>query len=300
MRHDEKYLKLLHDHGSLIYYNQIRELPFFYFVIPEKWRKDEKTIDIEIVKNALPNPIVMEEIIPFPHFSFIIDQDPCLHMFSGVGASVQIVDLFRPRDYPVPEEERILIENGANVDKGIWFHNHRMELDVVGKRIEYDCESTQFYRHKQLAGFPIIQGQNPTLDVLYERNRRDCGLIWMTLISLLHHAEENHRRLIHVAPIVRKRTKGQGISTSRQYTSKHHYVYLDGPPARVMTDTELGEVTIHRRGHHRRAHWHRLSHERFKNHPMYGKRIRVKASWIGPTEWIDEGKIYTLHNPEEL
>jgi len=39
-----------------------------------------------------------------------------------------------------------------------------------------------------------------------------------------------------------------------------------------------------------------LTSERYKNHPMFNQRIRIRAAWIGPEEWADAGKIYTIHN----
>jgi len=48
------------------------------------------------------------------------------------------------------------------------------------------------------------------------------------------------------------------------------------------------------RSHQRRGHWRNMVHERFKNHPKFGQKIRIKPSWVGDTKAVVNGVIYKL------
>jgi hypothetical protein len=67
-----------------------------------------------------------------------------------------------------------------------------------------------------------------------------------------------------------------------------------GHGARIANDTSAELV---RMAHNRRAHYKTLKHERYKF--ARGKRIFVKATWVGPKEWRDEGgkQIYRILEP---
>jgi len=80
----------------------------------------------------------------------------------------------------------------------------------------------------------------------------------------------------------------------------HYTLITHGHPAnkrevtqgeRVKSDS-AGELT--RMAHNRRAHYRTLRSERFRF--AKGKRIFVKATWVGPKEWKDEGgkQIYRI------
>lgn len=122
-----------------------------------------------------------------------------------------------------------------------------------------------------------------------------------TVLALFCYAEENQQRLVKVVdqPAVKDR-KTARKSTNTKYGAKSHYIYLDGPPAHVVNQEADGEAKRSVRGHARKAHWRRLTHPKFKNHPKFGQRVRVRATWVGPTEWADQGKIYTLHDQDDL
>lgn len=86
--------------------------------------------------------------------------------------------------------------------------------------------------------------------------------------------------------------------------ARTHYVLIThGHPAnrkevkpgeRVAND-QAGELT--RMAHGRRAHWKTYRHERYRF--ARGQRRWIKATWVGPKEWRDEGgkQIYKLLEP---
>jgi hypothetical protein len=80
----------------------------------------------------------------------------------------------------------------------------------------------------------------------------------------------------------------------------HYTLIYHGHPANTKNLAEGSNVTVDRKeqltrmAHNRRAHYKTLKHERFRY--ARGKRIFVKASWVGPKEWKDEGghQIYKI------
>lgn len=49
-----------------------------------------------------------------------------------------------------------------------------------------------------------------------------------------------------------------------------------------------------KRGHERRGHWRKLTHPRFRHHPKYGQKIRVRPCWVGPYEVDYQGARYVV------
>ncbi len=308
IRHDEHFLQLIHRHISLKRFSEIQELPFFYLEMPDKWMISPTQANLDALLEVMPTEIPLDQMVPFPEFSFILANDPSLHivkLHEHKGEKILMLnDYFLPKSYNysgIPDETSyktnydITPTQRKHIDKGVWIHYH-----VRTWKGSYGCIIQQMYRRKCKIKLNLKDHIDNSKQArqIFDRNNQDMEALMLSILALFHTAEEKHERLVHVAPDFSKGSNQRGKHHSSKYAAKHHYVYLDGPPATILTSGEAS--TIKRRGHHRRAHWHRLIHDRFKNHPEYGKRIRIKASWIGPKEWADAGKIYTLHEPEEL
>lgn len=69
------------------------------------------------------------------------------------------------------------------------------------------------------------------------------------------------------------------------------------PTEKTQTDKQGKGNGSHKSGHFRRGHWRRLTNERFRHHPQFGKKIRVKPAWIGPENAEFMGARYTLMKP---
>lgn len=107
----------------------------------------------------------------------------------------------------------------------------------------------------------------------------------------------------HVA-MVKPDQPGRSVEWTRQRT--HYTLIYHGHPAsqlkrngsiptlRVNPDEELTRMA-----HARRAHFKLLSHPRYRY--KRGQRIFVRAAWVGPKEWRDEGsrQIYKILEPVE-
>lgn len=300
IRHDEIFLKQLHKHVSVKTYELSSQLPFFYFQLPDDFKTNDKP-DADKISLALGEGNYVNDVLPFDRFAFILDNDPSLHVFFMSTSEMYMVDYFHPVDYPSSMEEYYFGDKGPpkHMTRGIWAQRHRV---VGGFNGDYSCESRQYYNRKIVKDFKMDPEAQPEMKVFRDRNKSDFDLILGTILALFIRAEDTNQRLIRVADAPRKRNRGD--NTPQKHTSrwapKHHYVYLDGPPAHVMSEEQREATGRTVRGHARRAHWHKLTHPRYKNHPNYGGRVRVKSTWVGPVEWVDEGKIYTLHDPEKL
>ena len=130
------------------------------------------------------------------------------------------------------------------------------------------------------------------------------GITQLTKFILLFSiwAESKHR--VRVAPVQTRKPSKPHIIKQKPWLNpdRPHYIFVDAPhkDAEYISAGDEEKARTQRRGHHRRACWVHLKHERYKNHPMYGKRIRRRATWVGPVEWRVKDTIYTLDDkPKE-
>jgi hypothetical protein len=104
----------------------------------------------------------------------------------------------------------------------------------------------------------------------------------------------------HIAQVLPAQP-GRSVQWTQQRT--HYTLISHGHPANKPTvklgqrvaDDEQGELS--RMAHNRRAHFRTLRHERYRF--ARGQRVFVRAAWIGPKEWRDEGgrQIYRILEP---
>jgi hypothetical protein len=105
---------------------------------------------------------------------------------------------------------------------------------------------------------------------------------------------------VHIA-VVKPDALGRSIEWQRART--HYTLISHGHPAnkpsvqhgeRVNANGELSRMA-----HNRRAHYRTLRHERYRF--ARGKSIFVRATWVGPKEWRDQGgkQIYRILEPVE-
>ncbi len=311
MRHDEPYLKRIHDHYS---HQQtvvplLKKLPFFYFGNVSKPTKthnfETDGLSIVLDRDTFYNKI------PFFEFSYVNNMLPVYHNITvdPRDGTVVLLDFYDPEKTTKIESEEDIVNEllgmGTFLDKNPLV----VQRNSINKEGKY--ELTQYsYRRGKLSSIIFTEDYLKSqryehifniLNTHYKNSFYDFCLEIDALLSIFTEAEDKHLVSIRDAPIIAPPTTGhqqQKKSKVTRYTSSHHYVYLDAPPARVLTKEQQDEVTHTKRSHARRAHWRILSHPRFKNHPDYGKRIRIKATWVGPDEWVDQGKIYTVHNHE--
>ena len=75
MRHDEHYLRLIHKHCSVAEFERIRNLPFFFLPIPDKWKIGKK-VNLPALRAYVGTDIDVQHLFPFDNFAF---------MFTGMG-----------------------------------------------------------------------------------------------------------------------------------------------------------------------------------------------------------------------
>jgi hypothetical protein len=114
-------------------------------------------------------------------------------------------------------------------------------------------------------------------------------------------AEETMMPSAHIA-LVRPNRQGKSIEWIKART--HYTIIYHGHPANKKGLAERSKIsegdkkeTIQRMAHNRRAHKRLLKSDRFRF--KKGQEITVRATWIGPKEWMDEGghQIYRILDP---
>jgi hypothetical protein len=137
-------------------------------------------------------------------------------------------------------------------------------------------------------------------DDLLQREREDRDFYRMTMADTLTLMADcmlpgNHVVAVHPA---QEHRSVEWIKARTHYTLITHGHPANRPTVghgtRVQNDAQ-GELT--RMAHNRRAHYRTLRHQRYRF--ARGQRVLVRAAWVGPKEWKDEGgkQIYKILEP---
>lgn len=124
---------------------------------------------------------------------------------------------------------------------------------------------------------------------------RLCSAIISSVAVFLHDAMGS---ATHIATV---RPNRQGKSVEWIKARTHYTLITHGHPANSRTVRQGDRVTVDeakeltRMAHNRRAHYRVLKSERYK--AAKGQRIFIRATWIGPKSWQDQGgrQIYQIH-----
>lgn len=304
MRHDHQVIKNIHKlYGAKLALN-LQKLPFFYINEEvENCFASYQQRNAEGYKKQFPEYEVrlldFEEIgriMPFP-MVVVMDHDIGWQAIDWKGNGKWSVTLCI---------DRMLNDMGINVPPGAL-----LEFDLVyspaipgEKQSMLSIDGSLLINEgtNRLEGLPVDM-QN-RLFKMVATNHEFLGGMSKHLTRNLHYflsffkwAEGMHMVEVKKSPNQEDlKQKAKGYKKPWLRSDLPHYVYLDAPKTvRDSSGTYVsGDPTHSVRGHNRRAHWRSLTNPRFKNHPMYGKRIRVKATWVGPTEWTVGDTIYTV------
>ena len=273
-------------------FDYVKNLPFFYF-------SQEPAEGLKIDSKEIADKIF--DLLPFDEFCWMNSMTNVLHVLHKLDdRKFSISDIYSP--YKL---DQFLIQNpeiSRTVDLNVPKLMVQMH-DVIFNRADDNADIGV-----QFAGFTnkkmVQAGNSKYMDYVNQslkttegkRVRADIESEIVYLLDILQKAEERSQHVVRVQPVPQKRVKGQPKKTARRFSPTHHYVYIDCPRAPATSGESTGAI---RRGHDRRAHTRILKHPRYKNHPKYGQKIRVKSAWIGPKEWVVEGKIYTLHENDD-
>jgi len=131
-----------------------------------------------------------------------------------------------------------------------------------------------------------------------EKVQRDKAYIITAVINSLWYLAEQDLVPVEVTP------KSSEVNHNKHNSKKKPWmredfsrvIFLNRLPAE-RDDSVIEHTGRSVKGHPRRGHWHRLMHERFKNHPKYKSRIRIRPTWVGPKNTEYRGAIYKLIEP---
>ena len=303
MRHDHAVIKNLHKVYGEQFAKSIQRVPFFY--IDEKIENnfaDFEHRNEQGFKRQYPEYAVdlmdfeeVERLMPFPLIA-VMDHDIGWHLLDHKGNGEWSIGIcmdvmLKHLGLPIPPGTLINLSIGYyGMSKNYYDANIQPALlvDSVDSRVKGMTKDWQD-RLSSILDNPKFHQEmlgHTTRSLLY-------------FLSFLKWAEGMHMVEVRKKPSADDlRQKAKNYKKPWLRGDLPHYIYLDAP----MQGTRPGKEQKHDpdnpayrvRGHNRRAHWRTLTHARFKNHPQYGRRIRVKATWVGPTDWTVGDTIYTV------
>jgi len=278
-RRDWELIKALHAHRSKETLEEYLRLPFieveyFYGEINEELYEGIRTV--QDVINIFPfNDFVVALRKESSHyvyrFSFTSDQDTKAH-WRNFKYSISYY-----MDSTIPEFEGYEVRINVSYDKAT-------------DRLVFNPETS-------IPDYPKIDEEKISLPFI--------ELIKYDYANLVRFFAEVESRDKYPVRVRQKTTKQDKKSYKRKpwlCTNHPRILFLNRLPIEADpsgdSGSNQGAKDKHARsGHMRRGHWRRLNHERFRHHPQFGSRIRVKPSWVGPTNTEFQGATYTLWKP---
>lgn len=292
---------MLARHASPKFFKLVARLPVFRFTDEDLalHRKDiapwRETIE-------LVNSREYMNFIPFKELAVVFDDAFMIFNFDNNLSKYSVHDSDSEKSSKEPGITVCQFPLKNDFLKIQYSHGERGYVGVHTFLYRFDCEGLTAQDGgnlpQMLSRASVIQyHDNAEHRVLDERvpdeQIESQGRAVISLIWLFHEAESKH-----MIKVERKKRPG----SSKPKRSRHewrarlpttHYIYLDAPPA-GSAGCNSGTGKPLTTGHRRRAHWRTLRAERFKKHPSYMKRIRIREAWIGPKTWSDSGAVYTV------
>jgi hypothetical protein len=249
-------------------------LPFYQFIF---WAALEEGVALSTgVKNADAIPIWLEF-----HVDSVTDETPLWRcpftrhfVINQPEAYGAIVSLNAPF--------------GANIDNN---NNDDAPTETV-------FDATVTYKNKEKGQLLAEKLRETFEEQAYVRNAWDN--LWQAQHFAMSFFVWVHRNdLYHVEQQYpqKKKKKGARQTPIKPWKRTDHprTLFLQSMPG--QTHESSGNSSRHVSGHMRRGHWRTLVNPRFRHHPQYGKRIRVKPTWVGPTNTTYQGARYVLKEP---
>jgi hypothetical protein len=185
-----------------------------------------------------------------------------------------------------------LVVDGASITNKIWLDYTDSKLNFL---VELPHWAAFFY-----VSVDDLEGETFSYSVLDQGlyilpSDKETNTVAFSLLSLIGWFLQEVNCPTNFVASVTPNKKGKTIAWLKART---HYVILNRKhPANTKGLTSGGKVvttqqSLKRQAHCRRAHTRLLSNPRYKG--KVGLRINVRATWVGPKEWEQEGSIYVL------
>lgn len=299
MRHDHAVIKNIHKIYGDYFAKSVQSMPFFYvsddverhFCSPKHLNAQGHMRQYPEYQVDLMDFEEIDRLMPFPMIN-VMDHDIGWHNIDWHGNGQWKIMICMD---VMLEHIGVPIPPGTLIGVEVEFHGKVDETT-------YDAAaSTSLLVDQTTNRIPgmSLEWQNKFSEMLdMDRFRVDivkhltAGLHYF--MSFLKWAQTQH--LVEAKPANPKNGLGTKTAVRKPWLRDDltHYIYLDAPQRVTDSQPRNGDPTYTVRGHHRRGHVRRLANPRFRNHPMYGKYIPVRASWVGSKEWTVNGTIYTV------
>jgi hypothetical protein len=255
-----------------------------------------ESFGVDVYPNRIPNSILTSPIFLFDNKK----DHPCtLGEFSQRIKTQPDILPFRTM--------RLCITPGwepGSKNEKLWLHHDRGVLHALysiayfDARIKANEMVLAIMTHDKDAGiWGFIRHKNRvhTYDKTPEDERESFGEHMQRVATIVNNFIFECSSQSNFVASVEPKHIGRSVEWVRART---HYVILNHThPVNRKEVTPKGSlaatsVSIKRQAHSRRAHDKVLRHPYFKN--KIGQTIRVKATWVGPSEWEQEGSIYKM------
>lgn len=295
MKYHEYVYKMLDKHAPPKVFDSVVKLPVFRFTGKDlQWldKYPEETwpsIVTEIFDSILDSSYL--DILPFKHLLVVLDE--------GIYDLEFMEDCMLLNHYTTEEQQR-----GFPGIKYFWVSTR---MDEFVSRDPSGINPIGAY-YSSVSAICICQGRNKLMETtalakasfsgeVLEAFEEQLEMDRRTITQILKvFMEADARHLVQVNPKRDPRGNTSHHRKRHQWKArvpKHHYIYLDAPPSDLMpTHSSTGKPLT--TGHKRRAHWRTLRAVRYRKHPNYLKKIRIREAWIGPKTWSDSGAVYTI------
>lgn len=293
MRHDHNVIKAIAKLYGTETARKIQELPFFY-ISPdiEKQFTSTENLNSEGYGLQLPEYVVpiyeqdeIERILPFREFTLMDHNIGWWYVRYLGGNSWKLTVAVDPE-----AAARI-----GMVPVGLLITTHITFVERQDNDLIVDAQMGIVDPPHVVIPDIFKQAITITKDATGIESMKSVGRNLEYYMSFFKWADTKHMVRVQPKPSTQDlKSEKHGDKKPWTRTDKPYYIYLDAPTPETTSGHGTGSTSGHRRGHHRRAHWRTLNHPRFKNHPQYGAKIRVRPTWVGPTEWVVDGKTYTV------
>jgi len=159
---------------------------------------------------------------------------------------------------------------------------------AVAIKCKGDANILKFLTYNTIKGSPVadITESKDKYDV---RVKQFMMAMLLSTLSLFKYLAESDLHAVQSTGIQRRKHNAR---KPWQRTDLSSVQFLNRMPCEA--EEHQGGTHQSPRYHKRRATKRRLTHNRFKNHPQYGKTIDVKASWVGKREEVINGTTYKV------
>lgn len=308
-RHDAPYIKAVAKQYGNTKARKLQQLPFF--LVSESFVAENEELLKTIYEGSISSDPDFINSLPFTEFTVVIQAAAC-HKYAHVNINMEdgnpcweIGLPLSPKHYPNTFEHEAKTKKLNGV---LFYHSIQWVKDSEGKG--YDRLSTiwvedapcEAKRKDKNALVKMLDSGHTVLKRSLDKEEKtgERGAIgYYTNTILLLTAFFTYAQTAHRVKMKSDRVPRDNARTALRKPWLNAdlitYTYINDREEHEQRSSSTAVGTGRKvRGHNRRGHFRTLKDARFKKHPMYGKPVRIRPTWVGPRDWVKNGTVYTV------